>query len=104
MFKELKEWHEEELADEQKYMEMSKVAPEEYKSIFRDISREEGSHARILDMILKDYKEHCECDEENSENHTEENSEKQTEDKSENKNEETKADEIKPTGNRVVLV
>lgn len=84
MLKELKEWHEEELADEIKYMEMSKVVPEEYRSIFRDISREEGSHARILEMIINDINKHCPVEEKPEE-------------------ENTVVDEIKPTENKVVL-
>lgn len=85
MLKELEEWHKEELADEIKYMEMSKTAPEEYKSIFRDISREEGSHARILEMIINDINKHCPAEEKPEE---EEN---------------TVVDEIKPAENKVVL-
>lgn len=84
MLKELKEWHEEELADEIKYMEMSKVVPEEYRSIFRDISREEGSHARILEIIINDISKHCLVEEKPEE-------------------ENTVVDEIKPTENKVVL-
>lgn len=84
MLKELEEWHKEELADEIKYMEMSKTAPEEYKSIFRDISREEGSHARILEMIINDINKHCSVEEKPEE-------------------ENTVVDEIKPTENKVVL-
>lgn len=84
MLKELEKWHKEELADEIKYMEMSKTAPEEYKSIFRDISREEGSHARILEMIINDINKHCPAEEKPEE-------------------ENTVVDEIKPTENKVVL-
>lgn len=84
MLKELEEWHKEELADEIKYMEMSKTAPEEYKSIFRDISRKEGSHARILEMIINDINKHCLVEEKPEE-------------------ESTVVDEIKPTENKVVL-
>lgn len=84
MLKELEEWHKEELADEIKYMEMSKTAPEEYKSIFRDISREEGSHARILEMIINDINKHCSVEEKPEE-------------------ENTVVDEIKPAENKVVL-
>lgn len=84
MLKELEEWHKEELADEIKYMEMSKIAPEEYKSIFRDISREEGSHARILEMIINDINKHCLVEEKPEE-------------------ENTVVDEIKPAENKVVL-
>lgn len=88
MLNKLKEWHEEELADEIKYMEFSKEAPEAYKSIFRDISREEGSHARILEAIINDYKEVCNCNEETVENNEGT----------------TTADEIKPIENRKIVL
>ena len=59
MLKELEEWHKEELADQQKYIDMSNKAPDEYKSIFMDIAREEASHAVLLEAIIKDHKKHC---------------------------------------------
>jgi rubrerythrin len=86
MLKELEEWHKEELADEEKYMEMSKKAPKEYQGIFRDISREEGSHARILEAIINDYKDVYDCDETIESNN------------------DTAADEIKHTENEKIIL
>lgn len=59
MLKEFEEFHEEELADYDKYMKMAEDAPLEYKSIFMDIAKEEQSHAKLIEAVIKDYKSHC---------------------------------------------
>ena len=64
MLKELKEWHQEELNDSKKYMEMAEKAPDEYKGIFKDIAKEENTHANLLEAIIKDWSGHCPEEEE----------------------------------------
>ena len=63
MLKQLEEWHKEEIADSEKYNKMAETSPEEYKCIFRDISKEESIHAHLLEKIIEDYKKHCSCEE-----------------------------------------
>lgn len=48
----------EEAKDSDKYITMASLAPEEYKPILMDISKEEGIHQMHLATILQDMKTH----------------------------------------------
>lgn len=48
----LKQRHHEELEDAENYEKLSKECPE-YGSVFRDISREEKTHAKLLEFVME---------------------------------------------------
>ena len=63
MLNKLKEWHKEELADQKKYLEMANDSPDVYKGIFKDIAKEEGLHAKLLEAIINDYEKNNKVEE-----------------------------------------
>ena len=64
LLQEFDDFHKEELADVDKYLAIAERVPEKYKGIFRDISREEKTHADVIEEIIEDYKSCCPNEEE----------------------------------------